>query len=338
MNDTLTPTARAVAHLLHPAGSQDTAPAKGVYTVTCKEVIPALKLDYDVKFQRYLRVLADIDYLRKGIDGLSGMAVVDRIVDLTRNARSIEDELQAFPMQDVWTEVIDNVVCTVGKNLALDSFIAGSAYTATGPYMGLISSVSWTNLNTTLASLVSYSSVTGIASITTTAAHGVIVNDTAITIASPTGTGANITSLAGTFTPQTGTTGSTLNIFVGTGLTITTVTGGTLTTTSGTRAGDTMASHGNWTEAGSTNAPTFAARGTPAWSAAAAGTKSTSAAVSFTMTASGTLQGCFITYGTGAVTTLMNTSGTILSAGAFTGGSQAVSNGNVVTVTYSLSM
>jgi hypothetical protein len=43
-----------------------------------------------------------------------------------------------------WREVIDNVVATVGKNLALDSFLAGAAYTVTGPYMGLISSVSYT--------------------------------------------------------------------------------------------------------------------------------------------------------------------------------------------------
>src|SRR4029077_20429287 len=43
-----------------------------------------------------------------------------------------------------WRETIDNVVQTVGKNLAMDSFLAGSAYTVTGPYMGLISSVSYT--------------------------------------------------------------------------------------------------------------------------------------------------------------------------------------------------
>jgi hypothetical protein len=42
-----------------------------------------------------------------------------------------------------WREVIDNVVCTVGKNLALDTFLAGAAYTVTGPYMGLISSTSY---------------------------------------------------------------------------------------------------------------------------------------------------------------------------------------------------
>jgi hypothetical protein len=43
-----------------------------------------------------------------------------------------------------WREVIENVVCTVGKNLALDTFLAGSAYTVTGPFMGLISSTSYT--------------------------------------------------------------------------------------------------------------------------------------------------------------------------------------------------
>ena len=43
-----------------------------------------------------------------------------------------------------WCEIIDNVVQTVGKNLALDTFLAGSAYTVTGPYMGLISSTSYT--------------------------------------------------------------------------------------------------------------------------------------------------------------------------------------------------
>jgi len=45
-----------------------------------------------------------------------------------------------------WREVINNVVCTVGKNLALDTFLAGSTYTVTGPYLGLISSTSFTGV------------------------------------------------------------------------------------------------------------------------------------------------------------------------------------------------
>jgi hypothetical protein len=43
-----------------------------------------------------------------------------------------------------WREPIENVVATVGKNLMLDTAFAGSAYTVTGPYMGLISSTSYT--------------------------------------------------------------------------------------------------------------------------------------------------------------------------------------------------
>jgi len=45
-----------------------------------------------------------------------------------------------------WEDTIDNVVTTAGKNLALDTFISGSSYTATGPFMGLISSISYTGV------------------------------------------------------------------------------------------------------------------------------------------------------------------------------------------------
>ena len=150
----------------------------------------------------------------------------------------------------LWEQTIDNVVCTVGKNLMLQTALTGSGYTVVGPYMGLISSVSYTAVS----------------------------------------------------------------------------------------AADTMASHTGWTEAGSTNAPTFATRIAPSFGTATAGAISTSSAVSFTMTGAGTLVGAFITYGTGAVTTLMSTAGTLLSAGAFTGGNQPVNSGNVVQVTYSLSL
>jgi len=40
-----------------------------------------------------------------------------------------------------WSDTIDNLVVTVGKNLALDTYLSGSAYTVTGPFMGLVSNV-----------------------------------------------------------------------------------------------------------------------------------------------------------------------------------------------------
>lgn len=231
-----------------------------------------------------------------------------------------------------WEDDIENVVANVGKNLLLDTLIVGSAYTAVGPYMGLISSVSWTNLATTISS---GTYTAGAVALTTAAAHGLAPGDS-FTIASAAGTG-SFAALNGTFIATTGTTGSTLNFTIAAGL-VMTITGGNVTTASGTRILDTMASHANWTEAGSTNAPTFTARVTPSWSAAASGVKSTSAAVSFTMTAGGTLEGAFIVTGTGAVSTLMNTSGTLFSAGAFTGGAKVVATSDVVNVTYSVSV
>lgn len=44
----------------------------------------------------------------------------------------------------VWEEEYPNTVVTVGKNLLLDQALAGSGYTVTGPYLGLISSTSYT--------------------------------------------------------------------------------------------------------------------------------------------------------------------------------------------------
>ena len=51
------------------------------------------------------------------------------------------------PMAAQMARTIPNVVCTVGKNLALDTFLAGAAYTVTGPYLGLISLTSFTGVN-----------------------------------------------------------------------------------------------------------------------------------------------------------------------------------------------
>ena len=68
----------------------------------------------------------------------------------------LDDELEARGRYEIecigadgklkWREIIDNVVQTVGKNLALDTFLAGSGYTVVGPYLGLISSVSYTGV------------------------------------------------------------------------------------------------------------------------------------------------------------------------------------------------
>jgi len=150
-----------------------------------------------------------------------------------------------------WKDVIDNVVCTVGKNVALDAFLAGAAYTVVGPFMGLISSV---------------------------------------------GYGA------------------------------------------GPVAGDTMTSHPGWTEAGGANAPTYTApRKTCLWNTATGGSKALSAALTFAITATGQINGAFIVYGSGALSTIDNTAGVLWSAGAFAA-FKSVSSGDTLNVSYSVGM
>lgn len=150
-----------------------------------------------------------------------------------------------------WTATFHNTVVTVGKNLALDTYLSGSSYTVTGPYMGLISSTSYSAIS----------------------------------------------------------------------------------------ASDTMSSHSGWLEAGSANAPTYSgSRGTVTFSSASAGSKASSAAVSFSITGTGTVKGCFIVFGSGASATIANTSGTLYSAGLFTGGDETVGNGDTLNVNYTASM
>lgn len=156
-----------------------------------------------------------------------------------------------------WSDRIENLVVNVGKNLALDTFLAGSAYTVVGPYMFLA--------------------------------------------------------------------------------------GGTPASAAAT---DTMASKTGWTEVGNTNAPAYKTpnsggtqiRPTCAWSAAATGSKALSSALSFYFTSGGTVAGCGIVFGSGAVTTIDSTAGTLYSVGVFTGGSKTVATGDTLNVSYTASL
>lgn len=46
-----------------------------------------------------------------------------------------------------WRDGFPNVVATVGKNLMLDTAFEGAAYTATGPFMGLITNTAFGGVN-----------------------------------------------------------------------------------------------------------------------------------------------------------------------------------------------
>jgi hypothetical protein len=101
--------------------------------------------------------------------------------------------------------------------------------------------------------------------------------------------------------------------------------------------GDTQASHAGWLEVGLANAPAYSgSRKTPAFSAASAGSKATSAAASFAITSAGTVAGCFLTLAGSA--TIDSTTGTLYSAGDFSGGSKTVASGDTLNVTWTGSL
>lgn len=98
-------------------------------------------------------------------------------------------------------------------------------------------------------------------------------------------------------------------------------------------AADTMASHAGWTEAGATNAPNYTGnRPAITFAAASGGVKASSSIPSVTFSASGTVKGLFCT----SVTTKDGTTGILYSAGNFTAGDAVVSNGYVMTMTFSV--
>ena len=90
--------------------------------------------------------------------------------------------------------------------------------------------------------------------------------------------------------------------------------------------GDTLASHAGWTELAAGTAYS-GSRPTVSWSAASAGSKA-STATTFTISATNTVAGALL------ATVASGTSGTLYSAGSFTGGNRSVSSGDTLLVTY----
>jgi hypothetical protein len=107
------------------------------------------------------------------------------------------------------------------------------------------------------------------------------------------------------------------------------------------QATDTMSSHGGWQEAGGTYYPTYneSTRRAMGWNAASGGSKSMSSALAFTITSTGTCKGCFLVMnGSGWTTAKDNGSGTLISAGLFTGGDKQVGSGDTINVSWSLGL
>lgn len=107
-------------------------------------------------------------------------------------------------------------------------------------------------------------------------------------------------------------------------------------------AADTMASHSGWTEFVNYTVGGSAVRGTASFTSASSSgltpsnvTTKTASAITYTITgAGGTVGGCFLVTGAGAVNTQSSTAGTLYSAGAFST-AKVTTAGDTVSVTYS---
>ena len=107
-------------------------------------------------------------------------------------------------------------------------------------------------------------------------------------------------------------------------------------------AADTMSSHSGWTEFTNYTVGGSAVRGTASFTSATSSglspsnvTTKSAAAITYTITgAGGTVGGCFLVTGSGAVSTQSSTAGTLYSAGAFST-AKVTTSGDTVSVTYS---
>ena len=107
-------------------------------------------------------------------------------------------------------------------------------------------------------------------------------------------------------------------------------------------ATDTMSSHGGWTEFTNYTVGGSAVRGTAVFASATSTgstpsnvTSSAASAITYTITGGGgTVGGCFLVTGTGAVNTQGSTAGTLYSAGNFAT-AKITTAGDTVSVTYS---
>ena len=107
-------------------------------------------------------------------------------------------------------------------------------------------------------------------------------------------------------------------------------------------AADTMSSHSGWTEFTNYTVGGSAVRGTASFTSATSSgttpsnvTTKSASAITYTITgAGGTVGGCFLVTGSGAVNTQSSTAGTLYSAGAFST-AKVTTAGDTVSVTYS---
>ena len=119
-NDPLSANAKNRASISKSVTEVESASAHGVYQAGCVGPVETFRARYTE--------------LRDRLNAKGWKAKLDKLI----NGRRLNAEFFAIPMEQKWAAEFPNIVTTAGKNLALDTYLAGSSYTVVGPYMGLI--------------------------------------------------------------------------------------------------------------------------------------------------------------------------------------------------------
>ena len=123
------------------AGASASAFASGIYHGVCEGYKPEHKAEYEREYPRLLAMRTKRDQILRWMPKFAnGM-----IAKFLRDLEQFEQYMKTLT-ETKWDNLAPNVVTTVGGNLALDTYLAGSGYTVTGPFMGLIGAVSYTGV------------------------------------------------------------------------------------------------------------------------------------------------------------------------------------------------
>lgn len=121
-------------------GVSEGSGAQGIYHGVCEGYKPEYKAEYLKEYPRLLKMRHQRDMMLRFAPAFAPVLAKTFLADL--------EKFEAYmrTLTEVkWDNTAPNVVCTIGKNTALDAFLAGSAYTA-ATFMGLIGAVSYTGV------------------------------------------------------------------------------------------------------------------------------------------------------------------------------------------------
>lgn len=123
------------------AGMREDAFAHGTYHGICEGYKPEHKAEYEKEFPRLLQMRAKRDQLLRWTPNMAKSLISKFLKEL----EDFENYMKSLT-EVKWDQLAPNVVTTVGGNLALDTYLAGSGYTVTGPFMGIIGAVSYVSV------------------------------------------------------------------------------------------------------------------------------------------------------------------------------------------------